>query len=84
MISRGESEGHLMHHVRFFVFVALAAMGLCGCSPGKKSAEGVTFQQLVNRLADPQSLARLDLPETTLISSSDPTGGNGEIGRAHV
>ncbi|MFH1969241.1 MAG: DUF2961 domain-containing protein, partial [Verrucomicrobiota bacterium] len=78
MISRGESEGHLMHHVRFFVFVALAAIGLCGCSPGKKSAEGVTFQQLVSRLADPQNLARLDLPETSLLSSSDPTGGNAD------
>ena len=67
-----------MHHVRFLVFVALAAICLCGCSPGKKSAEGVTFQQLVNCLADPQNLARLDLPETSLLCSFDPTGGNSD------
>ncbi|MBU0715148.1 MAG: DUF2961 domain-containing protein [Verrucomicrobia bacterium] len=78
MISRGESKGHLMYHVRFFVVVALAAICLCGCFPGKKSTERVTFQQLVNRLTDIQSLARMDLPETSLLCSSDPTGGNGD------
>lgn len=65
-----------MHHVRFCVFIALVAICLCGCFSGKKSAEGVTFRQLVRRLADPQNLARLDLPGTSLLSSSDPTGGN--------
>ncbi|MDD5679362.1 MAG: DUF2961 domain-containing protein [Kiritimatiellae bacterium] len=38
----------------------------------------MTFQQLVSRLADPQGLARLDLPDTTLLSSYDPTGGNSD------
>lgn len=69
-------EDCLMRQIRFFIFVVLIAIGLCGCFPGKKAAEQVTFRQLVDRLADLQSLARLDLPETTLLSSCDPTGGN--------
>ncbi|MDO9543373.1 MAG: DUF2961 domain-containing protein [Kiritimatiellia bacterium] len=67
-----------MYHGRLFVLVALAAVWLCGCAPGKKSAERLTFQQLVNRLTDIQSLARLDIPETKLLSSYDPTGGNAD------
>ncbi|MFH1476703.1 MAG: glycoside hydrolase family 172 protein [Verrucomicrobiota bacterium] len=65
-----------MRYVMVFVSAALAAVCLCGCYSGKQSAPDVTFQQLVGRLADSQSLARLDLSETTLLSSFDPTGGN--------
>lgn len=65
-----------MHNTRFFVFVALAAIFIAGCLPGHKSTDRVTFPQLVNRLMDLQSLARLDLPGTTLLSSYDPAGSN--------
>lgn len=56
--------------------ITLVMMFMLGCQ--SKTGELVTFQQLVGRLADLQSLARLDLPETTLISSFDPTGGNSD------
>lgn len=71
-----KAEGCLMRHFKFVVCAALAAVCLCGCSPGKNPAYDVTFRQLVDRLADPRNLARLDLPETHLLSSSDPLGGN--------
>ncbi|MBI2441071.1 MAG: DUF2961 domain-containing protein [Lentisphaerae bacterium] len=36
---------------------------------------------MVERLSDPQSLAQLDQPETALITSYDPTGGNDDFNR---
>lgn len=49
-------------------------VGLAGCS--RRPSEVLPTAELVRRWADPGSLARLDLPDTALISSVDPTGGN--------
>ena len=57
------------------VLIMSAGFVLSGCSP-RPAGEAVTFRQLVGQLADLQSLARLDVPGTALLSSYDPAGGN--------
>lgn len=54
--------------------VVVVATGGCGRRGGSEVM--LTWSNLVAQLAQPEGIARLDAPPTTLIASYDPTGGN--------
>ncbi len=62
-----------------YIFPFLLILAVCGCSPRVRSQ--ITFTQLLHQLADTTRIARLDEMETSIISSSDPTGGNNDFNR---
>ena len=53
--------------------ILLLAAG--GCSRGRPG-QVLSTAELIRRWADPLQAARLDVPDTTLLSSVDPAGGN--------
>lgn len=62
--------------MRKICVVLVCLLALCGCGGGAGSKPPVTFSGLLGTLTNNDSIARLDVPETAIITSFDPQGGN--------
>jgi hypothetical protein len=67
-----------MRTLCFALAMLVAGVGP-GCRPAPPPGEPVAFEDLIRRLAQPERMARLDVPGTRLISSFDPAGSNDDF-----